>query len=132
MERRSTKHGPRTDDQLAHETEPMQQGTPQQPHAEEWRAPEPAEDVPTAGRPEVSGAVGSPSDDVALRSELARILTRDAFPAGRDDLLARLTGADASVALTERVAQQLPRRRFTDTHDVLAALGINAPEQRQP
>ncbi|HET9969539.1 MAG TPA: hypothetical protein VFQ68_14990 [Streptosporangiaceae bacterium] len=37
MERESTKHGPLPDDQLKHETRPLQQGGPRRPHIEEWR-----------------------------------------------------------------------------------------------
>lgn len=130
MERSSTTHGPRTDDQLAYEAEPLQRGTLQQPHAEERRAPEPAPELPGAGRSEVSGAAGSAADEVALRSEIARILTRDVFPTDRDDLLARLTDASTSVALIERTAQPLPDGRFSTTDEVLVALGVNAPELR--
>jgi hypothetical protein len=62
MERESTKHGPARDEELKHESE-----------------------VPDSGEPEDQEA-----EEIALRSELARLLTRDEFPADRDTLLARL------------------------------------------
>jgi hypothetical protein len=130
MERGNTKHGPIQDEQLAHEAEGMVRGTPQRPHAEEWREVEPLDGAdpepfrPDGGQPRPSGR------DVDLRSELARVLTRDMFPADRDDLLGRLADADASPDLHDRVSQLASGIRFGSAHDVFAALGINSPEHR--
>jgi hypothetical protein len=123
MERSSSKHGPRQDEQLKHETEPLERGTPQRPHVEEWRQVEPAEDLPAERVP------GGADHDIELRAELARVLTRDVFPAGQDELASRLADTDVPSELVTRVAE-LPRRRFADVHEVMVALGINAPEQR--
>jgi hypothetical protein len=129
MERESTKHGPVRDEELKHETETLERGEPQRPHIEEWREVEPAEDIPAAGRqaPEPDAAE---AEAIALRSELARLLTRDEFPADRESLLARLEEADASAALSTSVAGLSPDRRFASAHEVMVALGINAPESR--
>jgi hypothetical protein len=65
-----------------------------------------------------------------LRNELARILTRDAFPVQRDDLRDQLEAADASPDLTDRVSTLPADGPFRDVHQVLEALGINSPETR--
>lgn len=122
MERGNTKHGPAHDERLAHETEAMVRGGAQRGHTEEWREPEPVEDsVPSPSR-------RPPDQDMLDRSELARVMTRDAFPATRETLLRRLAGSDAPQDLADRVATLSPGRRFGGVHDVLTALGIASPE----
>jgi hypothetical protein len=128
MERRSTKHGPQLDDELKHESQSLERGAPQRPHVEEWREVEPAGDVPVAERhqPGHDQAV----EDIALRSELARVLSRSDFPADRDTLLDRLSDADASAELVARLARVTADQPFGSAHDVMVALGINDPERR--
>jgi hypothetical protein len=130
MERGNTKHGPLHDEELAHETEPMLRGAPQRAHAEEWREAEPLDGAdPVVARPE--GTRPQPAGrDIELRSELARTLTRDAFPADGDALSDRLADADASPDLVGRVAGLPAGHQFDDVHEVLEALGINSPETR--
>jgi hypothetical protein len=123
---RSAKHGPIQDEQLKHETEPIERGAPQRAHTEEWREVEPVGEVP-AGRPEIAGATEL---DIELRAELARVLTRDDFPAVPEQLAAELADADAPAQLVDRVAALPSQQRFQDAHEVMVALGINAPEQR--
>jgi hypothetical protein len=127
MERESTKHGPLQDEELKHETQAMERSvSAQRPHVEEWREVEPAGDIPAARR---QGAEpDAEAEAITLRSELARVLTSDDFPAGRDGLLARLEDADVPGALTAAVARLDPGRRFASAHEVMVALGINAPE----
>ena len=128
MERGNTKHGPAHDQEMAHETQGIVRGAPQPAHAEDWRQPEPFEDaVPPVRRGD--GANPRPSGrDYELRSELARILTRDWFPADRDAIVARLGDSDAPQDLTDRVAALPENARFDSPRDVLVALGINSPE----
>lgn len=124
MERGSSKHGQAHDDEMARETRGMTRGAAQRPHIEEWREPEPLEDsVPSPSRQ-------PPDPDVVDRSELARVMTRDVFPATRETLLRRLDGSDVPPDLVERVAGLTPGRRFADVHEVLVALGIASPETR--
>lgn len=131
MERGNTKHGPVHDEEMAHETEGMARGAPQRPHGEEWRETEPVEDaVPPLRRGD--GANPRPdSRDIELRSELARLLTKDLFPADRDALLARLEDADAPADLSQRVATLPAGQRYASRHDVMVALGIASPETRE-
>jgi hypothetical protein len=128
MERRSTKHGPLRDQQMAHETEAMVRGAPKPSHIEEWRQTEPVEGVRVRRDPDTSPA--SADEDIELRSELARLLTRDVFPVDRAGLLDVFDDRGASDALMERVARIPAHQRFRNTHEVMLALGINAPEER--
>jgi Protein of unknown function (DUF2795) len=129
MERESTKHGPIQDDELKHETQSLQQSGPRRPHIEEWREVEPAGDIPVAER-QAPGPDDAEAQDIALRSELARLMTSDEFPASRDELLARLEDKDAPATLVGRVAGLSADQRFGSAHEVMVALGINAPERR--
>jgi Protein of unknown function (DUF2795) len=126
MERGNTKHGPVHDQQMAHEAAGIVRGAPQQ--AEEWRQPEPVEGaVPPMRRGD--GANPRPSGpDYELRSELARVLTRDWFPADRNAVATRLAESDAPQELTDRVAALPTNKRFRSPRDVFVALGINSPE----
>jgi len=101
----------------------MVRGGAQRGHTEEWRESEPLEGFPPLAR-------RPPDQDVLDRSELARLMTRDVFPATRDILLRRLADTDAPQDLAERVAALAPGRRFGSVHEVLAALGIASPETR--
>lgn len=123
MERGNTKHGPAHDDQLAHDTQAMTRGAAQRDHTEEWRESEPLEDaVPRPPR-------GQSDPDTRDRSELARVMTRDVFPATRETVLRRLADSDAPPELGDRVADVLiPGRRYGGVHEILEALGIASPE----
>jgi Protein of unknown function (DUF2795) len=128
MERGNTKHGPAHDQEMAHEIEGLVRGSAQRAHGEEWRETEPAEDaIPPLRRGD--GANPRPERrDIELRSELARVVTKDFFPADRDALLARLTDTNAPPDLADRVAALPKGHRYGSPHDVMEALGINSPE----
>jgi hypothetical protein len=130
MERGNTKHGPVHDQEMAHEAQGLVRGGAHRAHAEEWREPEPVDDgLPPVRRGD--GANPQPSGrDYELRNELARVLTRDWFPADRDAVLARLADSDAPPDLVERVSALPADSRFDGPRDVLVALGINSPETR--
>jgi hypothetical protein len=134
MERGNTKHGPAHDQEMAHETERIVRGVPKPAHVEEWRETEPVEDaVPPLRRADGANPRpdGPAARDIELRSELARVLTKDLFPAGKDALLARLEDSDAPPDLSERVATLPKGRGFASPHDVMDALGISSPETRR-
>jgi hypothetical protein len=124
MERGNTKHGPVRD-------EGMVRGSPQPAHAEEWREPEPVDGaVPPVRR----GDDANPRPqgrDYELRTELARLMTRDWFPADRQAILARLEDADVPRDLPGRVEDLPAGQRFASAHEVMVALGINSPETRE-
>lgn len=130
MERGNTKHGPAHDHEMARETQGLVHGGAHRAHAEEWREPEPTgEALPPVRRGDGAHPLQQ-GRDYELRNELARVLTRDWFPAGRGAVLARLRDADAPQDLTERVAALPGDARFDNPRDVLVALGINSPETR--
>ena len=126
MERGNTKHGPIRDDEMAHEIQGMVRGAAQRPHQEEWRQTEPVEDAipPGAGRRPADSAV-------AARSELARVVTRDVFPADRQALERKVADSDAAPGLADRLAELPAGRSFGSVHEVLEALGITSPEGTQ-
>lgn len=82
VERGSTHHSPRMDDELQHETESLVRGSPVEARAEEWRQQE----GPAEGEPAPDAHVSV--DDIELRSLLAISLRPSAFPGRRDVLLA--------------------------------------------
>jgi hypothetical protein len=129
VERGSDKHGPRTDDELAYETEGMTRagrGT----HAEEWAEPEPsAEDQPASSLdpagPDVGGTPpGMDAGDVEGRSELGQALRRGAFPTDRDSLIVEAAQANAPDAVIDEL-RRLPddRRQYQNVEAVWEALG---------
>lgn len=130
MERGNTKHGPAHDQEMAHETEGLVRGGVHGTHAEEWREPEPVDEgVPPVRRGD--GANPEPSGrDYELRHELARVLTRDWFPADRDAVVARLADSEAPRDLVDRVAARPGSESYENPRDVLVALGINSPETK--
>ena len=130
MERGNTKHGPAHDEQMAHETGGMVRGSAQCPHGEEWRETEPVENAVPPPRRAPSGNPRPESREIELRSELTRVLSRDFFPADRDELLGRLADTDTPPDLAERIAMLPADHSYTSRHDVLVALGISSPESR--
>ena len=126
MERGNTKHGPLRDDELAQETEGMVRAEPTPSHTEEWREPEPVDDPRELF--EADTAL-TEEEAIELRSELARLLTRDEFPLTRHALLAILDDKGASPALVERVSALPGRPHYRSTHELLEALGLAHPEQ---
>lgn len=128
MERGNTKHGPIHDEHMARETEGMVRSPAQRPHAEEWRETEPVEDAIPPLRRAPGGNPRQQDRDIELRSELARVLSMDFFPADRNILLARINNTDAPPDLAERIDMLPAGRLFSSPHDVMVALGISSPE----
>lgn len=127
MQRGSEKLSTIRDDEAKHELEGLlRSGHPT--HAEEWDDPEPGAD----DDPEVTtGPVNTPGTsesaeaaDEALRSELARHLTRHSFPADRGGLERALLAAYAPEPLVETV-RALPRDggTYRNVQEVMAGLG---------
>src|ERR687884_308321 len=98
MEREGTKHGPRIDDELKHETEGLVRG----------EGPTPA---------------GLTNEDVQLRSELASILQPLELPASRQDVLQCVADADASAAVRAR-AEQLSDRSYDNLGEIFDDLDL--------
>jgi hypothetical protein len=127
VERGNTKHGPLHDEELKHETEAMVRGAPKPDHTEEWREAEPVDDP----RELFEGDEAlSDEDAIEMRSELARLLTRDEFPVDRDGLLAILDDKNANPALVALVRTRLPEDvRYDNTSELIEALGLAHVEE---
>lgn len=132
MERVSTKHGPRVDDQLKHEVDGLITGSPVEPRVEEFREQEaPADGEPGAtSRLDDERLLGLGPDVASARRELSRFLGLHAFPAARDALVehARTDGATDTVLAA---LSRLPAGRFETVYDVAEALGLH-DEARAP
>jgi hypothetical protein len=93
MERASSKHNPRVDDQMAHEVRGQVQGGVAGARAEEWREPEPAgEDQPEptmipAGHRPGGAPPGLTVDEAEGRSRLGRYVDLSVLPTDRDGLV---------------------------------------------
>jgi len=122
MERGNTKHGPQRDDELARETEDLVRKEPQLSYTEEARETEPVDDPRELF--EAEDAAVTEEEAIELRSELARLLTRDEFPLTRHALLELLDQKDASQALVDRVSSLPGRPHYQSTRDLIEALGL--------
>lgn len=135
MSQQSDKHGPRQDDELAHEVHGQVQGG-HRTRAEEWRDSQyPAEDQPDADRftvPEYrrGNPAGMDTADVEARSELARFLGRHAYPADRIGLLQVATEQNAPDVVI-RALESLPgEREYVNVAEVAQALGLAQERER--
>lgn len=129
MDRGSSKHSPRIDDQMRKETEALEQGSPVEPRASESRQMEPAgEHEPVIrSRPHLSdeslreGVLSGA--EVDERSELARYLVRrPLFPARRWTLVSTAIQQNAPEELVRKL-EDLPDGTFKSFEDVWEALG---------
>ncbi|WP_327105810.1 DUF2795 domain-containing protein [Nonomuraea glycinis] len=135
MERGSSKHGPRLDEQQKQETEGMVRGGGAT-HAEEWKEPEP---TPAAGEEESvrryapghepGTAEGISQEGVDVRSDLAKWLSDADFPATAQELLRHAERMDAPDRVTELVSS-LPERRYTNMAEIGEALGLGVEKRR--
>jgi hypothetical protein len=132
MERGNTKHGPRLDEELAHEVRTHTQGRGAGGRAEEWREPEPAgEDQPEVGwipggsrGTRAGGAPGElTADDVEARSRLGRYLDLSVLPGDRAALRRSAEGHQAPDDVLAELDRLPPDRTFATVNEVWAALG---------
>ena len=136
MERGSSKHSPRVDEQLDQEVEGMM--TAERPtRAEEWKEAEPAgEDQADPGRLEVPDEYqpavpdGMTPEGVELRSQLAMALPRAAFPADKAGLMAHLEGGNAPDRIRQLVRQLPSGETYHQVGEVVRALGVHEESHR--
>jgi hypothetical protein len=134
MPDKSSKHGPRLDDQMKHETEGLVRGDGPT-HAEEFKDPEPV--GTDTGRDPTSPGTARPGaappgmtpEDVAERSAMAQVLVGVAYPATPRALAAHALGQGApDVAVT--ALEQLPERRYRNFADVAEQLDQGHEDRR--
>ena len=125
---RSTKHNPRLDEELEHETQGMMKAE-RATRAHEWREVEPVgEDQPDidadpAGTLVGGTPVGMTDDAVVARTELARWLTRQPFPGTREDLVEAARDHRAPDAVVAELERLPAGETFERIGDVTRALG---------
>jgi len=129
MQRGSDRLSVHRDEEMKHELQGLlRSGHPTR--SEEWHDPEPTAD----DDPEVAGGPIAPGRSqaslTAVRTELARHLSRHAFPAGPRELVRALRRAYAPDALVEPV-ERLPRKaRYATVQELAQALVGAGPKRR--
>jgi hypothetical protein len=135
MERGSSKHSPRLDEQLEHEVEGVVRAG-RATHAEEWADPEPpGDDQPEVDRApgtELIGGVpaGLTPEEVELRSEVAAALRRSDLPADREQLLERAVERYAPPRVLDELRRLPADQTFDTIGEIWTALGHGHEEQR--
>jgi hypothetical protein len=129
MERESSLHSPRVDDELAKEVESLTHGSPIESRIEENRTKEedatdgdPASEFVVAHGADRAGDAGLTHRETVERSELGRHLRPSLFPAGRDAVIECAVAEDAPDALLERL-RALPEGTYHTTEAVWEAIG---------
>lgn len=129
MSQQSDKHGPRQDEQLAHEVQ-GQVTSGHRTRAEEWRDPQyPGEDQPDIDRFTVpedrrGNPPGMDTADVEARSEIARFLGRHAYPADRDRLVQIAADHHAPDVVLRALASLPAGTTFQNVAEVADELGL--------
>src|SRR5689334_10555451 len=120
MQRGSDRLSPYRDDEMKHELRGLIRSG-RSTRAEEWRNPEPITEDTLRAPTDVVRSLAA--DDVSLRFELARRLSRRAFPAKRRELLRALTGQGAPDELTQLVRALPEGGVYRNVQEVMEALG---------
>ena len=122
MDRESSKHGPRLDEEMAHETEDLVRSG-HATHTEEWRQPEPVDEV-HQHRTVGDGPPGGPStEDIEIRSMLAQTLNT-CFPADTATVRRRAEEADLPEPVSAAIAWLPAGQRYGNVGDLARALGL--------
>jgi hypothetical protein len=135
VERGSDKHGPRQDEQLAHEVEGLVRGA-HATHAQEWKDPEPSgEDQPDVDRaPHATLVGGVPAglspEDVELRSELASVLGKEIYPVTGEQACAVAESNGAPDRILSLLRRLDAGATYANVQDIWSALGGGAEAQR--
>ena len=127
MERESSKHGPRLDDEMDEETETIRRSG-QPSRTEEWRETEPFDpghleaELPEGEEP--AAPRGMTPADVERRADIARWLPPHKFPADRDTLSAFVQHEGAPDEVADAIASLPARRKFATIGELVRVLGI--------
>ena len=130
MERGSSRHGPRLDDELARQARSYTQGrSPGSARVDDEREQEPAgEDqpepslIPRGPRP---GGAPEPmtGEDVEARSRLGRAVPRSVLPAGRAELVRAARQMDAPLDILADLESLPADRVYATVYEIWDALG---------
>lgn len=120
MERESTKHGGRLDEEMKSETRPLTTGAPVEGHSRDDRVqedmPEDAELVGGSWRADVTAGGAPDPVEIEARAELARRLAGLPWPASRGAIADRLRTVELPVSLPGSTSGDL-LERITDLSD---------------
>jgi hypothetical protein len=124
MAEEAAKHGPRVDEELAHETQGLVRGGHDEGRTEARRqqAPGPGEpELHAPTRPELARR-GPAAGDVEGRTRLAGALEGTHYPAGRASLVEAARSNSAPQELIDRLAGLPDRRTFDTVQEVWEAV----------
>lgn len=123
-QRRSDKHNPRIDKELASRSGSITRGAPVESRSrDDLRQEDPGEVYAADAALEPGVPPGMTPDDVEIRSQLAQSLRPAAFPANREDLVEVARAEHASSGMVAAL-QQLPGdRTYGVLEEVAEALG---------
>ena len=114
MERESTKHGGRLDDEMKAETRPLTTGAPAEGHTRDDRTQEDMPDDPAlvegSWRGETTSGSAPDPAEVEIRAELARRLAGVGWPAKGSEIAARLREPGTEGELAGVLPDHLPDR----------------------
>jgi uncharacterized protein DUF2795 len=135
MDRGSSKHSPRLDDEMAHEVRGIVQGGVDN-RVEEFHDPEPAgEDQPSAsympGGATTGGAPpGMTHDEVEQRSRLGRFIPMASLPGDRETLIAGARSLNAPDDVIDELSRLPEGETYETVNQIWAALGHHNEERR--
>lgn len=124
MQRVTTKHTPRRDDQLAHEEQALLHGAPDEGRTEPRRGEAPGDDEASMGRradPGISGRAATTATTSERKAALAACFAPSVFPARRDRLVEEAMGHFADDATVQDL-RRLPDAIYGSVDDVWDAL----------
>lgn len=126
MQRVTTKHAPRRDDQLAHEEQALLHGSPDEGRTEPRRAEAPGDDEPGMGHRSDPGAEGAgraatTAPESERKAALAACFAPSIFPARRDQLVEEARAHFADDATVDDL-RRLPDAIYGSVDDVRDAL----------
>ncbi len=122
MDRESSKHGPRLDEEMAHETEDLVRSG-HATHTEEWRQPEPVDEVHQHRTVEGGPPRGPSTEDIEIRSMLAQTLSA-CVPADTGTVRRRAEEAGLPEPVTAAIARLPAGQRYGNVGDLARALGL--------
>ncbi|REE96310.1 DUF2795 domain-containing protein [Thermomonospora umbrina] len=132
MPRDSSKHGPRLDDEMQHETQGMVRGGGPT-HTEEWRQTEPADEPPGPVQmpPErQGGGADMTAREVEWRSEIAQVLANLEYPTDRGHILAYLDEQHAPDNVVTAMTGLPKDREFQNVGEIARAIGVHTEQHR--
>lgn len=123
MDRESSKHGPHLDDEMAHETQDVVRSG-HSTHTEEWRQPEPIEEIRPRRQVADGPGAGPSSEDLETRTLLAQTLGPGTFPADTETLRRRAEETGLPAELAQSIAGLPAGQRYANVGDLARALGL--------